>query len=92
MLEIFNQFVDGRKVVSMEPSRCIQAQTVVDDVIRTYPETVPIFIRYRLHCPGCLLAPFHTVADSAREYHRDLVLLLDDLNQAAFGTSFDRTE
>ncbi len=76
----------------MEPSRCIQAQTVVDDVIRTYPETVSIFVRYRLHCPGCLLSPFHTVADSAREYHRDLVLLLDDLNQAAFGVSSVRTE
>lgn len=76
----------------MEPSCCIQAQTVVDDVVRIYPETVPIFIRYRLHCPGCLLSTFHTVADSAREYHRDLLLLLEDLNQVASGVSCSRAE
>lgn len=89
---MFDSFVQERKVGSMEPSQCIQAHSLIDDVIKIHPETVSIFVRYRLHCPGCLLSPFHTVADSAREYHRDVVLLLDDLNQAAFGASFDRTE
>jgi len=76
----------------MEPSRCIQAHSLIDDVIKGYPETVSIFVRYRLHCPGCLLSPFHTVADSAREYKRDLIPFLEDLNRAASGLSSGRIE
>jgi len=92
VLEVPEQYVEERKVVTMEPSRCIQAHSLIDDVIKIYPETVSIFIRYRLHCPGCLLSPFHTVADSVREYHRDLIPFLEDLNQAVSGVPRGRME
>ena len=35
-----------------------------------------------MSCAGCYIAPFHTVADSAREHHMGIEPLLVDLNQA----------
>jgi hybrid cluster-associated redox disulfide protein len=64
-------------------TRCrVTADTLVYDVVATYPQTVLVFVRHGLHCPGCYIAPFHTLADSAREYGIDVAGLLHDLNWA----------
>ena len=59
------------------------ADTLVRDVVAAYPHTVLVFVRHGLHCPGCYMAPFHTLADSAREYRIAIAPLLCDLNRAA---------
>lgn len=65
--------------------RGFTADTLVCDVVAAYPDTVLVFVRRGLHCPGCYIAPFHTLADTAREYRISLASLLRDLNRAAGG-------
>jgi hybrid cluster-associated redox disulfide protein len=57
----------------------------VYDIVERYPETIPIFITYGLHCVGCCISPFHTISDSAREYGVSLDPLLGALNRVVSG-------
>ena len=63
-------------------SKPITADSLVQDVVEYHPRTIAIFARHGLQCVGCYISPFHTVADSAREYDMALERLLTDLNQA----------
>jgi len=60
----------------------ITADCLVQDVVELHPQTILIFARHGLQCVGCYISPFHTIADSAREYTMALESLLNDLNQA----------
>lgn len=43
----------------------------LDQVMQAWPQTVRVFLNYRMLCVGCLINPFHTVTDACREYHLD---------------------
>ena len=60
----------------------IAANSLVQEVVDHHPQAIAIFCRYGLQCVGCYISPFHTIADSAREYAMALEALLGDLNQA----------
>jgi len=55
---------------------------LVKDVIERYPQTIAVFVRRRLNCIGCYIAPFHTVTDTAREHALTTEALLLELNQS----------
>ena len=59
----------------------ITADCLVQDVVEHHPQTILIFARHGLQCVGCYISPFHTIADSAREYTMALEPLLQELNQ-----------
>jgi hybrid cluster-associated redox disulfide protein len=65
--------------------RRFTADTLVCDVVAGHPQTVLVFVRRGLHCPGCYIAPFHTLADTAHEYLIPIAPFLHELNQAAAG-------
>lgn len=44
----------------------------LDDLMAAWPETIPVFIRHRMLCVGCLVNPFHTVLDACAEYGLDV--------------------
>lgn len=67
---------------TMETPDHIAADCIVQGVIDRNPQTIIVFARHGLQCPGCYIAPFHTIADSAREHAVALESLLTDLNQA----------
>lgn len=60
----------------------IGADCIVQGLIERHPQTIVTFARHRLQCVGCYIAPFHTIADSAREHEIPLEILLADLNRA----------
>jgi hybrid cluster-associated redox disulfide protein len=60
----------------------ITANCLVQDVVERHPQTIHIFLRRGLQCVGCHISPFHTIADTAREYAVAIEPLLTDLNQA----------
>jgi hybrid cluster-associated redox disulfide protein len=60
----------------------ISADCIVQWVIERYPQTITVFARHGLQCVGCYIAPFHTIADSAREHTVPLKVLVADLNRA----------
>ena len=60
----------------------ITAGSLVQTVVEDHPQTIPVFVHHGLHCVGCEISPFHTIADTAREYALALDSLLGDLNRA----------
>lgn len=66
----------------MSSAERITADSLVRDVVGHYPQTIVVFGRRGMQCPGCYISPFHTVADTAREYAMSLAPLLSDLNRA----------
>jgi hybrid cluster-associated redox disulfide protein len=79
----------GRVIVLHSSRRMRLAMTrtellsmTVDDVMARWPETVPVFHRRRMACPGCVMAPFMTVAEAARSYAQPEDELAADLARA----------
>jgi hybrid cluster-associated redox disulfide protein len=68
------------KMRETRTERAIRADNLVQKIIEDHPQTVLIFARHGLQCAGCYISPYHTVADSAREYGIPLDPLLQDLN------------
>jgi hybrid cluster-associated redox disulfide protein len=64
---------------SIEP---ITADCLVHEVVERHPQAIAIFVRHGLQCVGCYISPFHTIADTAREYSMAIEPLLSDLNEA----------
>jgi hybrid cluster-associated redox disulfide protein len=64
-----------------QPDEAVTAVCVVQDVVERHPDTVVILNRLGMHCAGCYISPYHTIADCAREYAIPLDSLLTDLNQ-----------
>jgi hybrid cluster-associated redox disulfide protein len=54
----------------------------VAEVLDLWPETVAVFQELKTACVGCVMAPFDTMVDVAREYDLDLDQLMDALDQA----------
>ncbi len=52
------------------------------DLMTLWPATVSVFMRHRMLCVGCLISPFHTVADACAEYGLDRETFLEDLRRA----------
>ena len=66
----------------------ITPNTIILEVVENYPQTIAVFNALNMACPGCHISPFHTVAESAREYGLRLDELLQALNNAlAFGAA-----
>jgi hybrid cluster-associated redox disulfide protein len=52
-------------------------ELTVSEIMRRWPATMRLFIDHRLLCVGCPIAPFHTIADVAREHQVDEDELVD---------------
>jgi len=61
------------------------ASDLVEAVMARWPQTVPVFVRHRMACPGCLMAGFQTVAEAAALYGLDEAALLDAFARAIAG-------
>lgn len=56
---------------------------IVEDVIDRYPGTTSVFLRRRMQCVGCPIAPFETVSEVCRIYQQRLDDVLAELNAEA---------
>lgn len=66
----------------------ISADLIIADVLDRWPETIPVFLKYKLDCVGCDMALFDTLADAIRIYQLPRQQFLDDLQQAIRDPSF----
>ena len=57
-------------------------ELTIADLLRRWPWAARVFIDYKMKCPGCLLAPFMTIYDAAREYGVDVETLKQDVAAA----------
>ena len=60
----------------------------VDRLFAKWPQTTAVFLRRRFACIGCLMAPFDTLEDVARNYQVDLGELLAELSAAIEGKEY----
>ncbi len=56
---------------------------LVDDVMSAAPETIRVFLAFRMGCVGCPIACFHTVDDACREHSVDRDAFLEALRSVA---------
>ena len=61
----------------------ITAATTIDEAVRRHPLTAQVFIRRRMHCVGCDVDRFHSVADVCRIYGQSLGPFLDEIRRVA---------
>ena len=59
---------------------------LVDDVMNSAPETIRVFLAFRMGCVGCPIACFHTVDDACREHSVDPDAFLEALRSVAAKT------
>jgi hybrid cluster-associated redox disulfide protein len=55
------------------------ADLTVAEVMDRWPQTIPIFFRYRMMCVGCPIAPFETLAEVAVIYGLNPSCFLNEL-------------
>lgn len=61
----------------------IESDDLVEEVMRSHPTTIRVFLDFKLGCVGCPIASFHTVDDACVEHSVDRRLLLKALRAAA---------
>ncbi len=62
----------------------ISKDMIIEEVVRKYPKTVPVFMAHGLHCIGCHVANYETVEQGAMGHGMtDVAPLLADLNKVA---------
>ena len=67
------------RILSAEAMMPLESTQLVDDIMRCWPMTIRAFLKHRMHCVGCPIACFHTVADACREHGVDQKEFLADL-------------
>lgn len=60
----------------------IERDSIVREVMDAHPETFAVFLRRRMHCPGCVMAPFMTLEEAAANYSADPTDLVAELRAA----------
>ena len=65
----------------------ITKDMIIEDVVRKYPNTIPVFMAHGLHCIGCHIANYETIEQGALGHGLDDITdLLKDLNETAADT------
>jgi hybrid cluster-associated redox disulfide protein len=59
----------------------LTADLTVAEIMGLWPDTIPIFLRYRMACVGCPIASFETLVEVAAIYSLDLECLMNELRQ-----------
>lgn len=52
-------------------------------VFAAWPDSAPVFLERRMICPGCPIAPFHSLSDACAEYGQDEARLRETLRRIA---------
>lgn len=54
----------------------------VAEIMSRWPATIGVFIDFKMHCIGCPIGQFHTLADAAEEHVLSLDLLSSEIAAA----------
>ena len=61
------------------------------EIMRRWPATIRVVLRNGMLCVGCPIAPFHTLAEAAREHELDEVALRHALEAAVSSKTKSKT-
>ena len=54
----------------------------IEDILRQYPQTIPVFRKLGLDCVQCQLSQFESLENGAKVHGIDLQSMLADLNDS----------
>ncbi len=54
----------------------------LDTIMSIWPETIPVFLRHKMLCVGCMVNSFHTIIDACIEYDLDEITFRAEISQA----------
>ncbi|GFO63579.1 DUF1858 domain-containing protein [Geomonas paludis] len=60
----------------------ISKDMTISEILRRYPQTLPVFERYGLDCYDCQIADFEQLEHGATVHKADLAALLEELNKS----------
>lgn len=63
----------------MTQSVKIDCNQSIADLITQWPATIPVFLRHKMLCVGCVVSPFHTITDACAEHRLDKAAFIEDL-------------
>lgn len=69
----------------------ISPNSSIADLLTLWPQTVPVFLKHKMSCPGCSMSAFETLEDAAHIYHVDLKQIIDDLSQTIQETTMQES-
>jgi hybrid cluster-associated redox disulfide protein len=69
---------DGRSDMKYE----VFSDLTVREIMLRWPSTIGVFIDLHLHCIGCPIGVFHTLADAAHEHGIELAELVAEVSVA----------
>ena len=58
----------------------ITKDSIIADVVHAHPEAIAVFLKYGLHCVGCSMAQFDTIASGARSHGVNPEYIVKDLH------------
>ena len=67
----------------------LDPQMMVADLLARWPGVVPVFLRHRLGCVGCAMAPYDSLAEVATTYGIAQAVLLAELEAAIAAVGAD---
>ncbi len=59
----------------------ISKEMTIGEIIRRYPQTLPVFEKYGLDCHECQIADYEAVEHGASVHKVDIGRLMNDLNK-----------
>ncbi|HYG85596.1 MAG TPA: DUF1858 domain-containing protein [Azospirillum sp.] len=65
------------------------ADQPIAEVLQAWPQTMTVFLRRRMACPGCAMAPFMTVAEAAEAYGMQPADLMAEFARAIAGEAVE---
>ena len=60
----------------------IHKEMKIEDVLRKFPQTIPVFERFGIDCAGCQLSEFENLEHGAKVHGINLETLLSGLNES----------
>jgi len=60
----------------------ITPNLLVADILNRWPQTIPVFLKYRMSCVGCIMSSFENLDDAIQIYHLPQQQVIADLQQA----------
>lgn len=63
------------------------ADQTVAEVLDAWPQTIRVFLDHQMHCVGCAMSGFDTIAEAVASYGGTLEAFVAELNRAARGES-----
>jgi len=57
-------------------------ETPIAEIMRSYPQTIQVFLNHRMVCVGCHMSAFDTLADAIDNYEFSAAEFVEKLHEA----------